>query len=319
MFHHKKSFDLSIEAIADQCCEPGVRKVGASPNRMQFVNDHRPKKASQKLDELLQNLNLPRGEDRQKFFRVVDFHGMSVSSEVIENQLLNVWISLETITPSDPRSTKIDNVTSGITPFIGLNYTRRLFERLAFDLIRWNRPVVSRLLKEVEAPRGHSLIEKIARLIVLEKNEPILAKLLAMLEDFELLRFRTYQFKEQFKTPKKVIEYVRNHQCRVEWQIRRIYRTRNAIVHSGETPEYTQMLVENAHDYFDQVFELSCKLCSGGNGFYSFKECFDYTKWQYGKYMNDLAKAPEFDQSNIGLLLWGRQKPPSKADFFADG
>src|SRR5690606_9153820 len=46
-----------------------------------------------------------------------------------------------------------------------------------------------------------------------------------------------------------------SHKQKVEWQIRRIYRTRNLIVHSGKLPSYTNILIENLHNYFDSFLE----------------------------------------------------------------
>ena len=50
------------------------------------------------------------------------------------------------------------------------------------------------------------------------------------------------------------------HQKKVEWQIRRIYRTRNLIVHSGRSPIFLHALIENAHDYLDQIEPLALSL-----------------------------------------------------------
>lgn len=74
----------------------------------------------------------------------------------------------------------------------------------------------------------------------------------------------------------------------VEWQIHRIYRTRNSIVHSGDSPEYTKYLVENAHDFFDQTLLFCLELSAWKPGFDTFLSCFDYAGEQYRTYLNTL-------------------------------
>lgn len=308
IFHHKQSFTWGKEAIASQCCVDGVRRIGRGANRMQFVNDFRPAKASQKLHELMSGINLPRGEDREKFFRLVDFHGMSVATDVTENQLLNLWISLETITPPNPNVTKIENVVHGVSPFIGLSYIKRIFERLSFDLVKWDRHETGKIVNQIGLKGRATLPEKIAILLLDKEKEPLLSELLAKVGDFELLKFRLFALNKAMSNPAKTLEALKSHQRRVRWQIRRIYRTRNSIVHSGDTPEYTGMLVENAHEYFDQVFLLVCSLCSNENGFYTFKECFDYAAWQYDQYIDNMSKLESFNSENIRKLLWRRPK-----------
>ncbi len=312
IFHHKESYELSKEALVEQCCVDGIRKVSRTRNRMQFVNDHRPSKAGKKFEEMLRVLKLPHGPDRAKFFRLVDFHGMSVSAGILENQLLNIWISLETISPSNRRKTKIESVVDGISPFIGLNYFHRIFERLTFDLFRWNRWQTRATLSKLDLPKGLGPVERVAHLVVLEKNHHLLEEILPKMGNFELLRFRVNEIYNNFSDPKKASNYLDRHQKRVSWQIRRIYRTRNSIVHSGNTPEYTAMLVENAHDYFDQVFLTVCKLGSDDNAFLTLEECFNFAHWQFENYRKDLASIEEFTDENVPLLLWKRKAPPDR-------
>jgi hypothetical protein len=309
IYHHKNSYELSDSALVEQCCLPGIRSLQRSKNRMLNVNDFRPKKAAKKLDRLLEDTQIIGGPDAGKFFRLVDFHAMSVSSEIPENQLLNLWISLETLTPPNPKKSIIDNVVNGIIPFIGLNYFRRIFERLTYDLVRWNRRVISDLVKKVDHYRDNTLMQNIVKLIVDKKNEEVLEQLFTYLGDFELLRYRAFTLSQKFSSAQRAIEYLEEHEQRVMWQLRRIYRTRNKIVHSGETPEFTGSLIENAHDYFDQTFELCCTLGSGSNSLLTFSECFNFANWEFRKYKKSLNNI--LQQSELAdLMIWEKKVSP---------
>lgn len=315
IFHHKSTYNLSEDVAVEQCCSPGVRIIKRGQNRMQFVNDFRPEKAGRKLSYILKNTNILRG-DGEKFFRVVDFHGMSVSSNILENQILNIWISLETIVPSGSGASKIEHVSSSVLPFIGIGYFKRIVERCLYDLIRWNRPFTTKILRSVECKSGAEFVDRLLLLLALKENEGLLSELLSEMENFEILRFRLFRLSEVFSNPNKLLKKLEDHQRRVSWQIRRIYRTRNAIVHSGSTPKYSGMLVQNAHDYFDQVFFMCCDISCGPAGFYNFKECFLYVKLQYEQYVGRLSKMHSFDAGNVLSVLWARPPVPQRKDFF---
>lgn len=308
VFHHKNQFELSEYVLVVQCCIGGVRKVKKSRNRMHFVSDFRPKKASKKLDELIKYVGLPSGPDRERFFRVVDFHSKSVNSEAIEGQIINLWISLETITPPNSKISKIDGVVNGAMPFLSLNYYRRIFDQVTFDLVRWNRAELKKTLNSMNFDRPLNIVDKVARLIVLDEHDSIRRCLYEKIGDFELLRFRVFRLNEVLSKPKSALSRLEEHRERVQWQLRRIYRTRNSIVHSGELPEYARMLVENAHDYFDQIFDTSCKLSMGPSGFLDFEECFDYAKWKYEQYISDIKMISEFSEKTIGSIIWRSTK-----------
>lgn len=314
IYHHKDTFKLEDKALVEQCCTNGLKVVGKAPNRMQFISDSRPDKASKKLDYLLNNNRLVRGKDRNKFFRAVEFHGLSIAGDVLENQLLNIWISLETLSPKDARRSISDSVVKGALPFLGLMYFQNIIDRLLFDIVQWNRHELTRALKAVSAPKEYSIQEKLLFLISNPSHETALAELFSKMDKFELLRFRTYQLHMIFSDKQKMVAFLNSHQIKVEWQLRRIYRTRNRIVHSGNTPAFTNRLIENAHTYFDQIFNSCCEFSCGINGLYTLDECFDFAKWKFEEYQQHLNKMPNTWEEHPGNILWHKKGPPSKMD-----
>lgn len=317
LFHHKAKFEIDDSGIAEQnCCAGEINLVPAHVNRMQFISDKRPKAAAKELNRLTSELNLPNGPEKHKFFRVIDFHGMSLGSEIVENQILNLWTSFETIVPEDTNKTIISNVTDRITPFIGLQYFRRLFKSLTFDIIRWDRRSLIEPLKDQKFNSSFDLVDKIFCLVVLPEFEDRLDDFIGRTGSFELLKYRIFQLNKNFSNPRHALATLKRHQRRVEWQINRIYRTRNSIVHSGETPKYAGIIVDNAHDYFDQVFNLSCEISSGIGGFRTFSECFDYSGFQYNQYTSDLASMTAYDLDSAGKLLWRPRVVPTKRRLF---
>ncbi|WP_458792182.1 hypothetical protein [Yoonia sp. MH D7] len=141
---------------------------------------------------MIKKVNFPRGEDREKFFRAISFHGKSIQTESVENELINLWTSLETIVPRRKGQSVIKEVVDGVLPFLGLQYFNRIFWRLATDLNRWNRDIALELLDNVEAPAGADLSEKAFSLVANKENSDKLKKLFGDLGHFELLKYRTF-------------------------------------------------------------------------------------------------------------------------------
>ena len=74
---------------------------------------------------------------------------------------------------------------------------------------------------------------------------------LASCDDFPLLRERIDYYYNTLGTPAKVHAFVEKHADRVRWQIMRIYRNRNLIIHNGRKMPYLPLLIENLHSYVD--------------------------------------------------------------------
>lgn len=322
LFNHKENFELDDYGFAEQtCCAGVVKPVPTHVNRMQLINDNKPRVAAGKLSKLMKNLQLihePDGHesDRDKFFRAIDFHGMSLGTDDVENQILNLWTSFETIVPQNLNKSNIANIVQRVNPFIGLQYFRRIFKCLTCDLLLWNRRLLSEAFSSLDFPENLDLVDKVFYLITTKECESQLKKLLTDLQNHELLKFRISQVHATFASPSKSLAFLKRHQQWVDWQICRIYRTRNSIVHSGESPNFAGMLVENAHDYFDQVFDLSCQLSSGPGGFVTFEECFDFVSLRYSEYVRELKLLESFDGTNIRRVLWRPRVVPTKRRLF---
>ena len=305
LFYHKGSYEVGRNALVKETDESGrCFKLRADINRMEFIRDNRRGFADRKLEGMINKCILPRGKDAQKFFRVVDFHGMSLGSSDPENQLINLWTSLETIAPSRKGKSIIGSVISGVMPFIGLKYFDNIFSTLAKDLKRWNDNAVKSSLASLSLPANLTLSEKVFCLVVLKDYEGECSKLLGQMDDFPLLRSRIFTLSGKAKTGEKLGSWLDAHQIKVEQQIYRIYRSRNSIVHSASDAASIEHLIVSAHDYFDQVFALSSELCSQPFGFNNYADCFSFADFAYQNYKANLSSIEGVMQSNLRSVFW---------------
>jgi hypothetical protein len=253
-----------------------------------------------------------RGKHYEKFVSVCEFHGHSMESSSIENKLLNLWISLETISPSKRGNSKIDNVVQGCLPALGLGYVRRIITALYHDMNLWDRSKARNVLEIVSEDESPN--EKLLLFITMPKYLPDLGKLLASMEGQELLRNRIYSINKNIADSKSIISYIDQHIEKVDWQLRRIYRARNRIVHLGEVPKFVASLVDSAHDYFDQIITTVADISRGPNGFSDFDASFSYLEWEYNSYRNDLSSMDFKDAQSVPKLLWARKKAVQRYD-----
>ncbi len=303
LFSHKNRIVWREQSIITQCCDETPMLIRKPKNSMEKCFDLRPEDASSRMNAMIINMGLE-GSAFNKFHRVVDLHAIGTTNDLPENQLLNVWIALETLVPSQVHSGgKIVKVSNGIMPILLRNYIPRLVERLAGDLIRWNRKKTSRILRTINEPEDKGLYRKVLELIALPQNDAVLKTLYAELGEFHLLRNRIFELSDMFKKPENLIKRIKLHEKKVTWQLRRIYRTRNLIVHSGSSISYIETLIENAHDYLDQTMNAVLDYTCGVLDATSLEQAFDMAKIDYEVYQKELKSIQQFESDNLWVGL----------------
>lgn len=302
IFHHKSRIFWRPEALANQCCTPGMVLVPAPKSAMDKVADMRPGKASKELNRLITTLPMYNSSSI-RLMRVADLHGICVSHPISENQLVNIWTALETLIPSNLASSKILNITNAMLPFLMKGYIGRIIGRFTYDLLIWNNWIAKKILKKVPSVAGASLVQRATDLLTVKDNENIRKELYAALRDFHLLRHRAFQLSEVLSDPLKIEELLKTHEKKVTWQLRRIYRTRNLIVHSGRFPSYLSTLIENGHDYLDQVIFDLIKMMCGEYRTDTIEQAFEIAKVLNIKFKRQLSEIKAFSADNNSFLI----------------
>lgn len=304
LFHHKAQITWRDNALVVQlCCEEKPSIVSKPKSSMEKGGDLRPAVASKHMNRLLRNLNLASDGSFERFNRVVELHGIGVTNNIPENQLLNLWISIETITPSHVGKNKVNSIITNLKPILMVNYINRLIERTASDLINWDRYKTLKALKKVTSSKDKNVRLDLLRLLAVKDHEETLKDLYKSLGDFHLLRYRLFRLAETLSDPSKIKDLLHTHDKKISWQIRRIYRTRNLIVHSGQSPAFIHTLIENGHDYLDQVFEQIMLTSCGEHHLRSLDQVFEFARIRHERYDRLLSETKKFDDENLVFLL----------------
>lgn len=298
-YHHKNKPEYSNFALViDENNDAILIKEKISA--MTKNTDHKPKKAAIKLNNLIKGLRLE-SNSFAKYDRVIDLHGLSVQNRVIENQLLQNWISFETLLVGYENTSKIDQVLKHLIPFLLIRYTSEQVSELLKDVNRFDNKFFYSQIKTI--PEGKNVLEKFTAILVLDKYKSVRIEFYKRLEYSPLNKFRMAEFHKIFSDTKNIKKHIDNHKCKIDWQIKRMYRTRNLIVHAGIVPTFTEILVENSHTYLDKLISTINYLCIYENSIRSIEQALKEVEIIQKKKEAILKNSKEVNENNFTKLL----------------
>lgn len=304
LFHHKSKAGWQPECLVKVKSTEKKKLIKSNLNPMHKCADLVQDAAKIKLHLFMDEFTLDK-QSFSKFVRSAQLHSMALTSNSNENQILNLWISLESLIPSETKSDRvagIEHIANSTIPFLNEQYIAKLLNNLVKDLVRWNRREFARSIGNIP---GKKFVDKLAKLLALPEYLAQRDILKGKFSDFHLLRDRFNYFEQLLSSPKNVVAALDAHKQRLEWQIRRIYRARNIIVHSGKVPTYTQPLIEHTHDYLDTILSRLVELASRPKAIYSVAQGFKFVEYRYNTYYKNLSvKGLNFDSANIHDLLF---------------
>jgi hypothetical protein len=189
--------------------------------------------------------------DAAQLAAALEYHRLALLATSDEARLVNLWIALEALCQGGEGSI-IERVWSRIAPCVAIDNVRRTLVSLSiFVKNLWtteNRDQFLALLPN--STKDHLDPQDLAKLLLLPDGHEDLKTLCKLCLHHPLLLHRLFRAKtmmlERPGTVRENIEYTRQN---VEWQIKRIYRVRNAIVHTGGTNLLLPQLTQHLHCY----------------------------------------------------------------------
>ena len=193
-----------------------------------------------------------RAEDQGQLLAALHYHQLAVSSNSETAALVNLWIALESLTRGGEGAGSIERICRYVTPSIALDYPLKVLGGLSADIRRiWHENDKDHYLSQLH----DSTATRLAPSDLLDtlrdvKDGPLIDDLYKLVGDHPLMRYRTHRYRTAiFDSPKSLRSTIISHHQRVEWQLRRIYRVRNDIVHRGQTVLASLRLVNHLHSY----------------------------------------------------------------------
>jgi hypothetical protein len=236
-------------------------------------------------------------------------HSSALASDDASVQLTTLWSALEAIVPSPLDEARIQTVLETIVPALTLGYAKKIFSDLHQSLLRCMRVEYSHA--STDAGFADTSYLSAAALIAINDNEQLRDRLYTASDINPLLRYRIYSVKRMFDSAAATLTTLRSHRQRISWHLRRIYRTRNMIVHAGRTSQFREDLVEHVHSYLHQVINVLEDVYSEDAYPMTLDAAFLWLRMRNERhlaYLEDLDDAPSV-VGNIESVLFGTDLP----------
>ena len=275
-FHNSKLYWSKYALIAQRCCRKDITIATGQINPMRKSFNYKSNDVSKNTNKIFQHIAL-HGDSFKKFNRILEIHSNCLQNLTPDNQLINLWTIFETIIPTVNKSSKVERISQAVTPLLLLRYYHKLISNLLGDFIRWDNKKSISILSKIDINTDSHLM-RFGYFLSSLKYDDLRKELYEDLGAYHLLRNRIFKFSETLMSKKNLLLNLKTHRMNVSWQIRRVYRTRNMIVHSGKTPKYINILVENTHDYIDQVIEEIIDMSTSNYRIYTLEQAFEFGK-----------------------------------------
>lgn len=203
-----------------------------------------------RIEEMLQRIHII-GE---KFFTAINLHASAMESKNVSNQLLNLWTIVEVLVAVEKRNNhnKITQITNTLTTVLNASYIKSIIEQLLLDLKHYCAGF-SDYLSRID--KGENEYEKLIAMLICDEFLQVKMELINELTCYPLLRWRIEYYSKQFSNRVSLKNFLFKHRKRLEWQIVRIYRNRNMIIHDGSHFPYIDLIVQNLHFYVDSLID----------------------------------------------------------------
>lgn len=181
---------------------------------------------------------------------------LASASADTRTKFVNLWASLETLAGAHEGETAMERVSELIVPLVvsrsihrATRYLTILTQRFGDDVGRYELGVGLRN----NGMRGIRLDDMLVTLTSPNRHPNIME--LLRFADHPLLRFRIYTTWERFHDPKTLLARLEASRQRLQWQLARIYRARNLLVHEGEEVDFIDPLLDNLQNYLSMLVQ----------------------------------------------------------------
>jgi len=190
--------------------------------------------------------------------KVTEIHNDAVYSNNTSDSLLALWSIAESMSGNE-NGDKITKVKECMIPFLKSTYIEKIVRTCMMDIKRWDSSFFEEAILRTNPQKDE--LEATFAFLVLDDQEEQRKLLYSRTELFPLLRYRVYFLNAQLKNTKGYMAMLKAHEKRVEWQLHRIYRARNYVIHDGRRIDgANQELVINLHSYIDTMFSKVIEL-----------------------------------------------------------
>ncbi|MDR3385434.1 MAG: hypothetical protein P4L92_00150 [Rudaea sp.] len=211
-------------------------------------------------------------------------HALALSATDPTSAITNLWTALETLAGSLGGGAIGDRVAATLAPHIAWRRVDRIVTYLAISCHQAVHFVQSHLNLSIlsSSNAGRVGADDVLRAVTGHVNNPAAKELMNACSDSPLLLNRLSETWTVFHDPSQLRNRLIQSRDRVQWQLLRLYRARNLLVHKGQHSHLIWRLLQHAQYYVSLSLGKVMHDLSGNPGWdidtslHSQKEQFDY-------------------------------------------
>lgn len=221
--------------------------TGTFPRRTSTTSGRRLKRIRRYTERILDHFD---DSSTERLLSSISTAALARNSTYLENQLISLWSAVEVLLRAPVGDiTRIVHYANLLVPCVVLRHPRRLFIAMYDELILSYRRKFSDLVSRVPGDYANPHSRFIA-LLTLAHNQDLRKELCDLCSENPLALHRLWKSHKDYSTHESVLDAILAHAERVEWQIHRIYRARNQLVHAGKVPSYLESIIANLREYY---------------------------------------------------------------------
>ncbi len=221
------------------------------------------------------------------------FSNISKSSLFQEEKYINIWIAIESLTRTDMYSDIISNVKETLPAALCIRYIYRIIRNFGEDCSRCNiRFDFTTRSIDLRQDTKRKMVKEIIE--VLEDNL-LFSELKSKCRINSILNYRCDYIRKLIIDANYTKEKIENHYKQIKWQVQRLYRLRNEIVHSALQNNISLIIyIEHMYDYLS-ILITEVVSCLEGKGLETLEEVFCVIKDNYDVFIEFV----KLNQTNV--------------------
>ncbi len=227
------------------------------PNKLQ----KRPYFSQELIDSRIKNILNAKSMDLVAFSSIakaIEMHSEAYDSKNIGTLLKLFWTALETLFSNPVSGSTRDNVVNSVTAIIQKTYILKLLRNIHSQLLS---AIEEEKTKEIGIFKFNDFVSFFA---INKYDSDNFKKIYNHLSDNPMLRSRIYEMRKTMDNGLSISCMLKEHQTRITWQLRRLYRIRNISTHLGNEVSGINVAINHLHNYFD--YSVNFLLCKSENG-----------------------------------------------------
>lgn len=297
----KRSFSIQKKAMVMENDVKNPAFVDAQRTSYNISKDIDFKTIGTISDRLLTGLLSNAESEYSLLSKSIELHNTALSIPDLKSGFLNLWSAVEVLCQDKNATSKLDAVLKIVIPILKKDYLTSIVNDIR-DCLQNNisEQDYNSFIEQVSETESEK--KKWFYLMLKPEYCNLRKEIVDKLENYPVLRSRFLMF-EDIKTTKDLKQFIDRYVQRVTWHLYRMYRARNAIIHSGEVPHNLRYLGEHLHSYVDSTLTEFIVKLSGNIPFESVNDVIVDIRFAIDNLDNVMEKNVNINDKIINVLV----------------